>query len=71
MRDLSDDQGEVLDTLIPEPKRRIDGRGRPWKSRRSVVISPQTTFVLRLDPSVPSNLLAWTFMRVGGCPFHR
>ena len=66
MRDLSDDQWEVLDTLIPEPKRRIDGRGRPWKSRRSVVISPQATFVLRLDPSVPSNLLAWTFMSVGG-----
>lgn len=24
MRDLSDDQWEVLDTLIPKPKRRID-----------------------------------------------
>ena len=37
MRDLSDDQKEVLNTLIPKPKRRIDGRGRPWKSRRSVL----------------------------------
>jgi len=37
MRDLRDDQWEVLDTLIPKPKRRIDGRGRPWKSRRSVL----------------------------------
>ena len=36
-RDLSDDQWEVLDRLIPEPKRRSDGRGRPWKSRRSVL----------------------------------
>jgi hypothetical protein len=24
-------------TLIPKPKRRIDGRGYPWKSRRSVL----------------------------------
>jgi hypothetical protein len=30
MRDLGDDPWEVLDTLIPKPKRRIDGRGRPW-----------------------------------------
>jgi hypothetical protein len=27
MRDLSDDQWVVLDTLIAKPKRRIDGRG--------------------------------------------
>jgi uncharacterized membrane protein YfcA len=37
-----------------------------WKSRRSVVISSQTTFVLRLDPSVPANMLALIFMSVGG-----
>jgi uncharacterized membrane protein YfcA len=30
------------------------------------VISPQTTFVLRHDPSVPANMLALTFMSVGG-----
>jgi transposase len=30
-RDLSDDQWKVLDRLIPKPKRRNDGRGRPWK----------------------------------------
>jgi Putative transposase of IS4/5 family (DUF4096) len=36
-RDLSDDQWKVLGPLIPKPKRRNDGRGRPWKSRRSVL----------------------------------
>ena len=36
-RDLSDDQWKVLDPLISKPKRRNDGRGRPWKSRRSVL----------------------------------
>src|SRR6202022_5145468 len=36
-RDLSDTQWEVLNRLIPKPKRRSDGRGRPWKSRRSVL----------------------------------
>jgi transposase len=36
-RDLSDNQWKVLDALIPTPKRRNDGRGRPWKSHRSVL----------------------------------
>src|ERR1700730_8937639 len=36
-RDLNDYQWKVLDPLIPKPKRRNDGRGRPWKSRRSVL----------------------------------
>src|SRR5262249_16730824 len=34
---LTDDQWEVLDPLIPEPAKRRGGRGRPWKSRRSVL----------------------------------
>ena len=36
-RELTDLQWAVLDTLIPEPPRRKDGRGRPWRSRRSVL----------------------------------
>jgi transposase len=36
-RDLSDDQWKVLNRLIPKPKRWSDGRGRPWKSQRSVL----------------------------------
>ena len=36
-RDLTDAQWEILDDLIPEPKRRIDRRGRPWKDRRCVL----------------------------------
>ena len=36
-RDLSGDQWKVLDRLIPKPKQRSDGRGPPWKSRRSVL----------------------------------
>jgi transposase len=36
-RDLSDDQRKVLNRLIPKPTRRSDRRGRPWKSRRSVL----------------------------------
>jgi len=37
VRDLSDRQWRTLDELIPEPPRRKDGRGRPWKDRRAVV----------------------------------
>ena len=36
-RDLSDSQWAVLDPLIPEPSRRKDGRGRPWKGRGAVL----------------------------------
>jgi transposase len=36
-RDLSDEQWKVLNRLIPKPKRRSDGRGRPWKNSRSVL----------------------------------
>jgi hypothetical protein len=36
-RELTDLQWAVLDALIPEPPRRKDGRGRPWRSRRSVL----------------------------------
>jgi transposase len=36
-RDLTDSQWDVLEPLIPEPSRRKDGRGRPWKNRRAVL----------------------------------
>jgi transposase len=36
-RDLTDPQWDNLDDLIPEPTRRKDGRGRPWKDRRAVL----------------------------------
>jgi transposase len=36
-RDLTDSQWAVLDPLIPEPSRRKDGRGRPWRARRPVL----------------------------------
>jgi transposase len=34
---LSDAQWAILDPLIPEPKRRKDGKGRPWRDRREVL----------------------------------
>lgn len=36
-RDLTDAQWKILAELIPEPCRRADGRGRPWKDRRAVL----------------------------------
>ena len=36
-RDLTDAQWEFLDSLTPEPPRRRDGRGRPWRGRREVL----------------------------------
>jgi len=34
---LTDAQWAILDPLIPEPVRRTDGRGRPWRPRRDVL----------------------------------
>ncbi len=46
-RDLSDRHWRTLDELIPEPPRRKDGRGRPWKDRRAVL--NRIPWVLRTD----------------------
>jgi transposase len=35
--DLTDEQWETLDLVIPKPVRRKDGRGRPWRGRREVL----------------------------------
>jgi len=35
--DLTNAQWEVLEPLIPDPVRRADGRGRPWRDSRSVL----------------------------------
>ncbi len=35
--DLTDEQWQTLDPLIPRPRKRRDGRERLWKSRRSVL----------------------------------
>ncbi|CAA9464061.1 MAG: Mobile element protein [uncultured Rubrobacteraceae bacterium] len=35
--DLTDEQWEVLEPLIPDPPRRGDGRGRPWRDPRDVL----------------------------------
>src|SRR5829696_2079525 len=35
--DLTDEQWEVLEPLIPDPPRRDDRRGRPWRDPRDVL----------------------------------
>ena len=35
--DLTDAQWEILGPLIPEPPKRPDGKGRPWKDKRAVL----------------------------------
>jgi transposase len=35
--DLTDDQWEVIQTIIPALPRRPDGRGRPWREARAVL----------------------------------
>jgi transposase len=35
--DLTDEQWKVLESLIPKPPRREDGRGRPWRDPRDVL----------------------------------
>ena len=35
--ELTDEQWAIIDPLIPEPPRREDGRGRPWRDTREVI----------------------------------
>jgi transposase len=35
--DLKDEQWAILAPLIPKPRRRADGRGRPWRDDREVL----------------------------------
>src|SRR5215204_1199464 len=35
--DLTDEQWEVLEPLIPDPPQREDSRGRPWRDPRDVL----------------------------------
>jgi transposase len=35
--DLTEEQWEVLEPLIPDPPQREDGRGRPWRDPRDVL----------------------------------
>jgi len=35
--DLTDEQWAVIQPLIPDPPKRPDGKGRPWKDARDVI----------------------------------
>jgi transposase len=35
--ELTDEQWEIVRALIPPPRRRADGRGRPWRDTRQVL----------------------------------
>jgi transposase len=35
--DLTDEQWAVVAPLLPRPRRRADGRGRPWRDPRDVL----------------------------------
>jgi transposase len=39
-KELTDEQWAIIAPLIPEPPRREDGHGRPWKDSREVVNGP-------------------------------
>ena len=36
-RDLTDEQWDLIGRFLPEPVRREDGRGRPWRENRAVL----------------------------------
>ena len=36
-RDLTDEQWDLIGCFLPEPVRRADGRGRPWRENRAVL----------------------------------
>jgi hypothetical protein len=36
-RDLTNEHWDLIDRFLPEPVRRADCRGRPWKENRAVL----------------------------------
>jgi transposase len=65
---LSERQWELIENLFPEPKRRRDGRGRPWASNRQCVEG--ILWVLRtgarwrdLPAEYPSGVTCWRRLR--------
>ena len=49
--DLTDEQWEILEPLIPDPPRREDGKGRPWRDPRDVLNG--ILWVLRTGAELP------------------
>ena len=35
--DLTNEQWKIVEPLVPTPRRRADGRGRPWRDPRDVL----------------------------------
>src|SRR5215471_20836444 len=61
---LTDEQWSVLEPLLPEPKRRKDGRGRPWRSNRECFEG--IIWIIRtgarwqdMPPPYPSGVTCW------------
>jgi transposase len=66
---LDDAQWKVLASLFPEPRRRKDGRGRPWASNRSCLEG--ILWVLRTDArwrglpeKYPDGSICWRRLRM-------
>lgn len=45
--DLTDEQWSIIQPLIPDPPRRSDGKGRPWKDARDIINGVFYGYVLR------------------------
>ncbi len=65
---LTDRQWELIEHFFPQPRRRRDGRGRPWASNRACVEG--ILWVLRtgarwrdLPPSYPNGPTCWRRLR--------
>ena len=55
--DLTDEQWEVLEPLIPNHFRRVDGRGRPWRDSRDVLNGILWVFAHRSTLARPARAL--------------
>ena len=52
-RDLTDEQWALIGRFLPEPARRTDRRGRPWRENRAVLNG--ILWILRTGPSGPTS----------------
>jgi transposase len=73
--DLTDAQGASLEPLIPQPRGRADGRGRPWRDPRDVLYgvlwiletgAPRAALPRRYPPYQTCHRRRRSWVRAGG-----
>ncbi len=71
---LTDEQWELIEPLLPQPRVRRDRRGRPWASNRACFEGMLMRMPSSFSRPVKAwlvNWLPWSVLKISGFPFPR